>query len=500
MGGGGWGTQRRGDEPSYFDDNTEQELEWYCCGSRNSTYITIMATLDPLLTSSPYMESDMSVATAYPPDRPLIPRAQFWVSKLKGIGNHTKNRKYTVFGSNSDGLSVLVCRYLKPLQPPPGISSRRACIHVVSLIPFIPDIQAFVGELDLWCTTKQTLEIMAGDEEEHATTLYNYLYYLSLRASGPPSDTKDSGSKSRSFEGYPSDTFVAHEELFLVSGYAIPEGHTTYVLIRKDGRASKNRLVHTADAFLIVNPCTGHVYSAADPNCPVKEIYSLATPYNVWGNIQKSSCPKDLSFDIMKPSLWQPLFNEKFRPGMTGISSIQSDISYFPTSPGPCLEIEKILKNEIISQFRKWRAKRARPDTAFHPDACEVMTDMLEWLEEWKMNGTMDGQAVVQGGRRANSSESGFKSNDIPRNVLMAIEERAAHKLKNVSRTCTLTGYPVNMAYRDVDAVINTVRSFGVHETKHPKVDFILAVRVFPLFNGLLSLWIFIGTLERDRS
>jgi hypothetical protein len=35
-----------------------------------------------------------------------------------------------------------------------------------------------------------------------------------------------------------------------------------------------------------------------------------------------------------------------------------------------------------------------------------------------------------------------------------------------------------------------------VHECKHPEVQFVLAVRAFPLVNNLVSLWIFLGTLE----
>ena len=48
----------------------------------------------------------------------------------------------------------------------------------------MPDSQSFIGDLDLWCTSKQFLDIGAGDEEEHAVLLYNYLYYLSLRERG----------------------------------------------------------------------------------------------------------------------------------------------------------------------------------------------------------------------------------------------------------------------------------------------------------------------------
>ena len=40
------------------------------------------------------------------------------------------------------------------------------------------DAQSFLGEVDLWCTNQQFWEIGAGDEEEHATMLFNYLYYI----------------------------------------------------------------------------------------------------------------------------------------------------------------------------------------------------------------------------------------------------------------------------------------------------------------------------------
>jgi len=32
--------------------------------------------------------------------------------------------------------------------------------------------------MDLWCTNQEFWDIGAGDEEEHATMLFNYLYYL----------------------------------------------------------------------------------------------------------------------------------------------------------------------------------------------------------------------------------------------------------------------------------------------------------------------------------
>jgi hypothetical protein len=35
-----------------------------------------------------------------------------------------------------------------------------------------------------------------------------------------------------------------------------------------------------------------------------------------------------------------------------------------------------------------------------------------------------------------------------------------------------------------------------VHEAKHPEVQFVMAVRAFPMYNNILSLWVFLGTLE----
>ena len=36
----------------------------------------------------------------------------------------------------------------------------------------------------------------------------------------------------------------------------------------------------------------------------------------------------------------------------------------------------------------------------------------------------------------------------------------------------------------------------GIHEAQHPEVQFVMAVRAFPLYNNILSLWVFLGTLE----
>lgn len=344
-------------EQQLVPENIVKEFDLSCSMTTATTYLTVMVTLDPLLVTSPYVDSDVTISTTFPPDRPLVTYAQLWLQTIRDLGPHTKKRRYMLFGSNSDGLSVLLCRYLKPLPPPPGILSRRACIHLVSLLPFIPDSQAFVGEFDLWCTVSQTWQIMGGDEEEHATTLFNYLYYLSLKSRGevPAGEGQDKDKKSSSsslardrfYLGYPSEEFIRNEELFLVIGQAIPEGDTVYILMRAAPVLSASRatinvatnaksssLDNTPKGWVLINPVTGYIYSAADPHCPLHEISCLVTPYNIWTNIQKTSKPKDLMFDVFQLSHWRPLFGQRFRPNIPGLTPIQSDVLYEPTSPG----------------------------------------------------------------------------------------------------------------------------------------------------------------------
>ena len=75
--------------------------------------------------------------------------------------------------------------------------------------------------------------------------------------------------------------------MFLVQGKAVPEGDTVYVLLRDSNRQTQQAAKKYGPSnFLVINPCTGAVYSAMDPNCPLREIETLATPYNVWVNIQ----------------------------------------------------------------------------------------------------------------------------------------------------------------------------------------------------------------------
>ena len=119
----------------------------------------------------------------------------------------------------------------------------------------------------------------------------------------------------------------------------------------------------------------------------MKDIYCVFTPYNAWGNKQVSGKPHMMSFDINNVKYWTPFFGDQFEYPLNGMASIQEDVTFTTTSLAQCLEVEKTFRDAIKSSLRKWRSKRTKAVTTFHPDACDIMTDMLIKLEQWKLTG-----------------------------------------------------------------------------------------------------------------
>lgn len=55
------------------------------------------------------------------------------------------------------------------------------------------------------------------------------------------------------------------------------------------------------------------------------------------------------------------------------------------------------------------------------------------------------------------------------------------------------------MPYTDQDTIANLVYATGVWENDSPGVDFALAVHIHPYPNTVLSVWVYVASLERLR-
>ena len=62
---------------------------------------------------------------------------------------------------------------------------------------------------------------------------------------------------------------------------------------------------------------------------------------------------------------------------------------YVETRASYCLEVEKTTLQAIKDSMRRWRSKRHRSTTTFHPDACAALYDLLPLLEDWKRTGDL---------------------------------------------------------------------------------------------------------------
>uniref|UniRef100_A0A8C3YRA8 Coiled-coil and C2 domain containing 2A n=2 Tax=Catagonus wagneri TaxID=51154 RepID=A0A8C3YRA8_9CETA len=338
------------------------------------------------------------------------------------------NRQCLTTAIDISGKTVFITRYLKPLNPPQELLSvypsnpqatAELVARYVSLIPFLPDTVSFAGICDLWSTSDQFLDLLAGDEEEHAVLLCNY--FLSL------------GKKA-----------------WLVMGSAIPEGPTAYVLTQEQSH------------YLIWNPCSGHFYGQFDTFCPLKSVGCLIGPDNIWFNIQRYDSPLRINFDVTKPKLWKSFFSRSFP--YPGLSSVQpEELIYQRTDKVAAAElqdrIEKILREKIMD----WRPRHL---TRWNRYCTSTLRHFLPRLER------SHGEDVEDAHR--------------------------AELLKQLG-DYRFSGFPLHMPYSEVKPLIEAVYSTGVHNIDAPNVEFALAVYIHPYPKNVLSVWIYVASLIRNR-
>ncbi|KAG8591451.1 hypothetical protein GDO81_000189 [Engystomops pustulosus] len=243
-----------------------------------------------------------------------------------------------------NGTTVFVTRYIKALKPPQELldndpnnvqATSELVARYVSLIPFLPDNVSFAGICNLWSTSDQFLDLLAGDEEEHAVLLCNYFLAMGKKA-------------------------------WLVIGNAIPEGPTTYVLTLEQNQ------------YIIWNPSNGRFYSQYDTFCPLQSVGCLINADNIWFNIQQYDAPMSIIFDTSRPKLWKTFFSRSY-PN-PGLASVQPDeLLYQRTDKTAATElqdrIEKLLKEKIM----EWRP---RHPTRWNRYCISTLRHFLPLLEQ----------------------------------------------------------------------------------------------------------------------
>ncbi|KAL4236187.1 Coiled-coil and C2 domain-containing protein 2A [Mactra antiquata] len=382
------------------------------------TLLSLFITIEPPLTQPEPVKERFTTNE----DEKLMVFADQWQEEISN--RFTPRREIKTFVTDINFKSIFITRYFKPIKPPDdlldkGEAASELVARYVSLIPFIPDSMIFPGLCDIWNTCDQFLQMLSGDEEEHAILLVNFFLSMNKKA-------------------------------WLICGSAIPEGSTAYVLTEE------------ASGYWIWNPSTGEHFRTQDTTCPLQTIGCLVNHENIWANIQQYDKPSQMMFKLEDTACWQSIFNSRYHN--PGLGSIQPDaLYYFPTDKDYVTELQEKIQSVLKNKIMDWRSRYI---TRWNRHCTQIMRKMLPVLEE---------------------------------NCGKSVGEQHIHELEQSFTSYKVSGFPINMPFTEVDPIVETVYSTGVHAQESSDVEFALAVYVHPYPNSVLSVWVYVASLMRVR-
>ncbi|ESN99748.1 hypothetical protein HELRODRAFT_113542 [Helobdella robusta] len=436
-----------------------------------NAYINLLVTFEPRLTP---MSSIFDRWDSLEADE-LLSRCNSWQSALE---KSFPARRFLTTVMSFKGMSVLATRYIKPLGPPsrligPEVNDvnlkQKLLARYVSMIPNIPDSIQFPGIYDVWSTSQEFIELLQGDEHEHAVLLNNYFLHLGLQS-------------------------------WIAIGFAIPEGKTAYVLVKSaDDRPN---------GFSLWRATTGETFSTSDSFCPLKSVACLISADNVvvccccshkhtkthtytdtqintqtsythihthtythtllqiLANVQESDKPNEMKFDnLQQTSHWRPLFDAKL-PYPAHLPSVQPDsLKYKDDDNKDNTEKVKILQESIESEIKKSIASwRKRYITRWNRYCVQIFRRLL-----MRMETLSDEPSRLDHAKELESDLSSYQ----------------------------VTGFPLNVPYTGIQAILDLVHSTRVHEIDLGDVEFAAAVYISPYPSDVLSVWLYIASLKK---
>lgn len=341
---------------------------------KDTPMLQLLVTLDP-----PLLQPQVEDAPVPVLPEALLKRARDW---------STSTQQLLPSGSPAppfacmtlDGTWALLPQFIGPQQPPPEATTPEEAARFVALIPFVEDWPASNDNssgasvrrvVDVWCSTAEFIEIHAGDWEEHAVLLCNYLLHFGLDA-------------------------------YVVLGQGVPEGSTVYVLSRPKTESS---------TWQLWNACTSTRYATTDTNCSLKRIDYVVSATNIWANIQSSREVCRCSYNLSDARSWLPLFDAlNPRPDLQLLNP--PSVTY----ARPSLAVAEAFEREIHQHLKdKVRCHAAIVLTSIHSTS-QLCSQFEAWrgtrLTKWNHNFGRQLRLLMQHLETKQRSDSGADAED----------------------------------------------------------------------------------------
>lgn len=382
-----------------------------------NTMLHLHATLDPL-TINPNQAGRPDYESGEPGS--IMSRIVQW-SQL--YLNHSAD---PVLWPDITGSSFLASRYLTQQAPPPFVNTIKSCTNYVSLIPSSDSIDCKslqVRDEHVVLTSDQVLSILSGTRREHAILLANFFLHLSA--------------------GHPD----LAADIFLVVGFAVPEGNTTWVM----RRCTKSREVVFYDAM------SGCAYSRGDVSCPLQRIHYLVSLDNVYANVRTEQVAQLLEFDLSNSRMWAPLLRSGSSEQAAMMTVQTKPLQYILPDNSFARQLQSEVCESLTSAIRGWR----QVPTGFRPDLSRTLGgSLLEKLEQAKLNG------------------HSLSTSD------MTLPE-------SITRGRRVFGFALHVPFTGMENLLERIKLTNIHRTRSP-VEYAVASKVFAYHGGVLSVWIIV--------
>ncbi|XP_047534737.1 protein CC2D2B [Vanessa atalanta] len=254
---------------------------------------------------------------------------------------------------------------------------------------------------------------------------------------------------------------------WVVIGFGLPRGQSSYVLVKylKNKVLTVNDQIKTGGIFkktdgyiwYIYDAVSGERFELREIGCPLKIVSYVFDCENIWVNTQVSQACERMSFDFSISSDWQNVFDKPlFVARPITIDSLYS-------KPGDVENLRLNLETKIKSKIQKWRS---HIKTIWNRYCSSLLKEMLPHYEYWAFN---------------------------------PLEARPTlgNRLKQLTATYKIFGFPLNMPYINMKLIISSVKSTSIHVNDDPNVEFGLGVEVYAYPNNVLSVWVFLACITR---